>query len=27
VVRAAGHIFVMSGGQVVERDQHHDHVH
>lgn len=27
VVRAAGHIFVMSGGQVVERDQHHDHAH
>lgn len=27
VVRAAGHIFVMSGGQVVERDHHHDHAH
>lgn len=27
VVRAAGHIFVMSGGQVVERDQHGDHDH
>jgi zinc/manganese transport system ATP-binding protein len=27
VVRAAGKIFVMSGGQVVERDQHHDHDH
>ena len=27
VVRAAGKIFVMSGGQVVERDQHHDHAH
>jgi zinc/manganese transport system ATP-binding protein len=25
VVRAAGHIFVMSGGQVIERDRHHDH--
>ncbi len=27
VVRANGHIFVMSGGAVVERDQHHDHAH
>lgn len=27
VVRAAGHIFVMSGGQVVERDQHGEHDH
>ncbi len=27
VVRANGHVFVMSGGAVVERDQHHDHVH
>lgn len=27
VVRAAGRIFIMSGGQIVERDQHHDHVH
>jgi zinc/manganese transport system ATP-binding protein len=27
VIRAAGHIFVMSGGQVVERDRHHDHGH
>lgn len=27
VVRAAGHIFVMSGGRVVERDQHHAHDH
>ena len=27
VVRANGHIFVMSGGAVVERDQHHDHDH
>jgi zinc/manganese transport system ATP-binding protein len=27
VVRADGHIFVMSGGQVVERDQHLDHAH
>ena len=27
VVRANGHIFVMSGGSVVERDQHHDHAH
>jgi zinc/manganese transport system ATP-binding protein len=27
VVRAAGRIFVMSGGQVVERDQHHHHGH
>jgi zinc/manganese transport system ATP-binding protein len=27
VLRADGHIFVLSGGHVVERDQHHDHVH
>jgi zinc/manganese transport system ATP-binding protein len=27
VVRTDGHIFVMSGGHVVERDQHHDHAH
>jgi zinc/manganese transport system ATP-binding protein len=27
VVRANGNIFVMSGGAVVERDQHHDHAH
>jgi zinc/manganese transport system ATP-binding protein len=27
VVRANGNIFVMSGGTVVERDQHHDHDH
>ena len=27
VVRANGHIFVMSGGAVVERDQHHNHAH
>jgi zinc/manganese transport system ATP-binding protein len=27
VVRAAGRIFVMSGGEHVEREHHHDHVH
>jgi len=27
VIKADGHIFVMSGGQVVERDRHHDHGH
>ena len=27
VVRADGHIFVMSGGLDIERDHHHDHVH